>query len=86
MFKFPKYLLIFLFPLLLFAKEIEDAKTYHVNSELQRNIATETIKLISWKKSEKVLDIGCRDGKITALISKKVPKGSVLGIDISQYY
>lgn len=84
MFKLLKYLFIFLFPLFLFAKGIEDAETYHNNSELQKNIAVKIISLIPWKKSEKILDIGSGDGKITALISQKIPKGSVLGIDISQ--
>jgi trans-aconitate 2-methyltransferase len=32
---------------------------------------------------ERVLDIGCGDGKITADISRRVPRGSVLGIDSS---
>ena len=76
--------LLALLPTMLFAKGVEDAKTYHTNSEHQRNIATETIELLPWTGSEKVLDIGCGDGKVTATLSKRVEKGSVLGTDISQ--
>lgn len=36
-----------------------------------------------WNGNEKVLDIGCGDGKLTAQIVKRLPKGSVLGIDNS---
>jgi len=71
-------------PLLLLGDGIEDAKIYHSNSELQWHVAMETIDLISWKVTEHVLDIGCGDGKITAFLTQKLPKGSVLGIDISQ--
>ncbi len=50
---------LFLFafaPFLLFTNGIEDAKIYHANSELQRPLAIETINLIPWKESERVLD------------------------------
>lgn len=77
-------LVYFFLPCLLFASGVEDAKTYHNNSKLQWDIAMGTMDLVSWSETERVLDIGCGDGKITALISKKVPKGFVLGIDISQ--
>jgi trans-aconitate methyltransferase len=34
--------------------------------------------------TERVLDVGCGDGKITAEIAGRVPRGSVLGVDPSQ--
>jgi len=73
-----------LFPILLFGKGIEDAKTYHLNSTMQWNVALDTIELIPWQGNENVLDIGCGDGKITALLSTKVQQGTLIGIDISQ--
>lgn len=80
-----KFLIIFLtLTNLLCAGGIEDAKTYHNNSKLQWNIAMETVALVPWLGSERVLDIGCGDGKVTALIASKLTQGSVLGIDISQ--
>jgi len=33
--------------------------------------------------SEKVLDIGCREGALTAAIAKQVPRGFVVGVDLS---
>lgn len=71
-------------PLLLTANGIEDAKTYHSNSTLQWHVAMDAIDSVDWKGTERVLDIGCGDGKITALLAQKLPEGSVLGIDISQ--
>lgn len=71
-------------PLLLIGNGIEDAKTYHSNSTLQWHVAMNAIDSVDWKGTEHVLDIGCGDGKITALLSQKLPEGSVLGIDISQ--
>ena len=39
--------------------------------------------VIELKGNEKVLDIGCKDGKITAKITSYLPNSSVLGVDIS---
>jgi trans-aconitate 2-methyltransferase len=71
-------------PLLLVGNGIEDAKTYHGNSTLQWHVAMGAIDSVLWKGTEYVLDIGCGDGKITALLAQKLPEGAVLGIDISQ--
>ena len=80
-----KFLFFFLIlSTLLQAAGIEDAKTYHGNSLLQWRIATEIIDSIPLRESERILDVGCGDGKITALLAGKIDKGSVLGIDISQ--
>src|SRR3990167_5170381 len=80
-----KFLFFFLIlSTLLQAAGIEDAKTYHGNSSLQWRIATEIIDSIPLRESERILDVGCGDGKITALLAGKIDKGSVLGIDISQ--
>ncbi|NJD76821.1 MAG: class I SAM-dependent methyltransferase [Candidatus Methanoperedens sp.] len=39
---------------------------------------------LALKGDERVLDIGCSDGKVTADIARKLPGGSVLGIDNSE--
>lgn len=39
---------------------------------------------MSLQPHERVLDIGSGDGKITALLSKKLLTGSILGVDISE--
>ena len=46
--------------------------------------AMRCIQNISLKGNERILDIGCGDGKLTAEISLLVPNGSVLGIDASE--
>jgi trans-aconitate 2-methyltransferase len=61
-----------------------DAQKYHNNSGNQQRIAQELIAKLDLKGNEKILDIGCGDGKITSEIASYVPNGSVLGIDNSQ--
>jgi trans-aconitate 2-methyltransferase len=45
--------------------------------------AEEALSRIRIKGNERVLDIGCGDGKITAHIASLLPQGSVVGIDNS---
>ncbi len=61
-----------------------DAKDYHKSSIEQQKWAQELILKLALKGSERVLDIGCGDGKVTADIAKKLPDGSILGIDNSE--
>jgi trans-aconitate 2-methyltransferase len=58
-------------------------KLYFHNSETQRQWAWELLGKHSFKGNEKVLDFGCGDGKITAEISRLIPNGSILGVDLS---
>ena len=46
--------------------------------------ARELIKMLALKKNEKILDIGCGDGKLTSELAHYVPNGSVIGIDNSE--
>ena len=39
---------------------------------------------ISIQGDEKILDIGCGDGKITAKVARLVPRGSTVGLDNSR--
>lgn len=57
---------------------------YKNNSSNQYNWAQNLISLLDLKGDEKILDLGCGDGKITAEIASYVPRGSVLGIDVCQ--
>ena len=57
---------------------------YHKHSSEQRKWAKELLGKLALLGNERVLDIGCGDGKVTAEIARKVPRGSVLGIDNSQ--
>jgi trans-aconitate 2-methyltransferase len=47
-------------------------------------MAEEVLALLDLEGSERVLDVGCGDGKITAQIATRVARGAVVGIDSSQ--
>ncbi|MGA9098807.1 MAG: methyltransferase domain-containing protein [Methanotrichaceae archaeon] len=57
---------------------------YEKSSSAQYNWAIGLISKLDLRGDERILDIGCGDGKITSGIASLVPNGSVLGIDISQ--
>ena len=56
---------------------------YEKSSEAQQLWAAELLSRIDIQGFERILDIGCGDGKITAKVADLVPEGSVLGIDSS---
>ncbi|MDF1534055.1 MAG: methyltransferase domain-containing protein [Methanosarcinaceae archaeon] len=59
-----------------------DAQDYSKSSSEQQKWAHELILKLALKGNERVLDIGCGDGKITAQIARRVPDGCVMGIDL----
>lgn len=61
-----------------------DAKDYHKSSLEQKKWGLELLDKIQFSRSEGVLDVGCGDGKLTAEIARRVPEGSVIGIDKSK--
>ena len=60
-----------------------DPEDYRNSSAAQQRMAMELLSGVQLRGDERVLDIGCGDGKITAYIAGLVPRGSVLGIDQS---
>jgi trans-aconitate 2-methyltransferase len=60
-----------------------DAQAYRQISGLQQWLASEALAGISLRGHERVLDVGCGDGRITVAIAEQFPAGSVLGIDVS---
>ncbi|MGE3803828.1 MAG: trans-aconitate 2-methyltransferase [Gemmataceae bacterium] len=60
-----------------------DARDYNRISTLQKVLAEEHLALIKLAGHERILDIGCGDGKVTAEIAARVSRGSVLGVDPS---
>jgi trans-aconitate 2-methyltransferase len=61
-----------------------NAVDYAKSSGIQQQWARELIAKLELKGSEKLLDIGSGDGKVTAEIARCLPKGSVTGIDSSE--
>src|SRR3954463_7337040 len=61
-----------------------DAGEYNRQSTLQETMAREQLARLLLKGNERILDLGCGDGKITAEIAARVPRGSVLGVDPSR--
>lgn len=61
-----------------------NARDYERQSTLQEVMAEEQLALLTLKGDERILDVGCGDGKVTASIAAKVPEGSVVGVDPSK--
>jgi trans-aconitate methyltransferase len=60
-----------------------NAQEYDRLSALQDTMAAEVLTLLKLKGNERLLDIGCGNGKNTVAIAERVPQGSVLGVDAS---
>ena len=60
-----------------------NAADYAKNSSAQLGWAQELIGKLGLVGSERVLDLGCGDGKISAEIARLVPRGKVIGVDKS---
>jgi trans-aconitate methyltransferase len=54
----------------------------HSDSQLQRGLGT--IESLTLHGDEAALDVGCGDGRITVALAKRLPHGSVLGLDLSE--
>jgi trans-aconitate methyltransferase len=61
-----------------------DAADYAKSSSEQQRWARELIVKLDLKGDERLLDIGCGDGKVTAEIASYLPRGSVMGVDNSE--
>jgi trans-aconitate 2-methyltransferase len=60
-----------------------NAAEYAANSAVQQSWARELIANLHLRGDERVLDVGCGDGKVTAEIARAAPRGVVLGVDAS---
>lgn len=61
-----------------------DPKDYEKNSTAQSKWAGDILTKIKLLGDERILDIGCGDGKISEELAKRVPNGSVIGLDVSE--
>lgn len=60
-----------------------NAADYAANSVVQQAWARELIAKLNLRGDERVLDVGCGDGKVSAEIARAVSRGSVVGVDAS---
>ena len=60
-----------------------DAIAYREASAHQRRWGTDLIERCRLQGSERILDLGCGDGRLTAELARRVPAGRVVGIDSS---
>jgi trans-aconitate 2-methyltransferase len=60
-----------------------DAVAYDRLSALQRAMASEVLALLELAGAERVLDVGCGNGRVTTKIAARVPRGEVTGVDSS---
>jgi len=49
----------------LFTNHIWDAEEYHKNSSIQYEATNQLLQNFQFKGNDKILDVGCGDGKIT---------------------
>jgi len=61
-----------------------DAKHYRQYSSCQQGLVQELSDFRHLNESDRVLDVGCGDGRITSQIARRVIKGKVIGIDLSE--
>lgn len=60
-----------------------DPRDYAGHASAQHAWAEELIAQLALREDERILDVGCGDGKITAGLATSVPRGHVTGIDSS---
>lgn len=61
-----------------------DGKKYATASTHQKEWGAELIAELALKGHERVLDLGCGDGALTARIADLLPSGEAVGVDASQ--
>lgn len=61
-----------------------DGKKYAKASAHQKEWGTNLISELNLKGDERVLDLGCGDGTLTAYLAELLPRGQVVGVDASQ--
>lgn len=60
-----------------------NAADYAANSAAQQAWARELIARLHLRGDERILDVGCGDGKVTAELAGAVPRGEAVGVDAS---
>jgi len=61
-----------------------DSRDYSKHSSIRYQWASELIEKLKFSGKESLLDSGCGNGAVSALLAKKIPDGLVVGIDSSE--
>ncbi len=61
-----------------------DARTYHAVSDPQFGWGLRVLERVDLGEDEVVLDAGCGSGRLTARLAARLPRGRVVGLDLSQ--
>lgn len=61
-----------------------DVQRYANNNDYQVHCAKKTLEIFHFNGNERVLDIGCGDGKITQFLQDELTTGEIVGIDLSK--
>jgi trans-aconitate methyltransferase len=61
-----------------------NASDYAQHSSLQEAMAAKALSSLVLEGVESVVDVGCGDGKITAAIAQRLPRGEIVGVDPSR--
>lgn len=60
-----------------------DGTAYAGLATLQDAMAARALAAVTLRGDERVVDVGCGDGRVTAALADRLPRGSVLGVDPS---
>lgn len=61
-----------------------DARKYEKASTHQKEWGNQIIGQLELRGNERILDLGCGDGTLTAQLAERVPMGQVVGVDASR--
>jgi trans-aconitate 2-methyltransferase len=61
-----------------------DPAAYGLVNRLQQEVARQALSDLSLRGNERVLDVGCGDGRVTAMIADRLTCGSLVGVDPSE--
>jgi trans-aconitate 2-methyltransferase len=65
------------------ASHVWNADLYCSNSSMQFQAAVKLLSTLEISSCKQIIDLGCGDGKITAMIARSLPEASIVGIDAS---
>ena len=61
-----------------------DPESYGLVNSLQQEVARQALGDLVVRGDERVLDVGCGDGRVTAMVADRLTTGSLIGVDPSE--